>query len=217
MGTLTLNGVAVNAGDVVAAADIGDLLWTPPANANGNAVSSFTFQVVDNGAGQNVDPTPNTITFKILPVNDAPVITSDAGGATAAVNVVEGTTAVTTVTLTDADVGDTHVYSIFGGADAAKFTIDAATGALSFVTAPDYEAFADAGANNVYDVIVKATDQNGVPLFDTQAIAVTVTNDPADDATNHAPVITSNGGAASNAAHGTGEYARAAGCDGDRC
>ena len=45
-----------------------------------------------------------------------------------------------------------------GGADAAKFTIDAATGALIFVAAPDFEAPTDAGGDNVYDVVVSATD-----------------------------------------------------------
>ena len=59
-----------------------------------------------------------------------PIITSDGGGATAAVNVAENTTAVTTVTATDADAGATLTYSISGGADAAKFTIDGTTGVL---------------------------------------------------------------------------------------
>ena len=47
----------------------------------------------------------------------------------------------TTVTATDADLpAQTLTYSIVGGADAALFTIDAATGALSFIAAPDFEA-----------------------------------------------------------------------------
>ena len=65
----------------------------------------------------------------------APVITSN--GAGASVNVAENATAVTTVTATDLDAGSTLTYSIVGGADAAKFTVDANTGALSFVSAPD--------------------------------------------------------------------------------
>ena len=80
----------------------------------------------------------------------------------------------TTVTATDPDVGQTLSYSIVGGADAAKFTINATTGALAFVTAPDFEAPTDAGANNVYDVTVQVSDGSGG--IDTQAIAVTVQN-----------------------------------------
>ena len=104
------------------------------------------------------------------------------GGATASVNVAENTTAVTTVVATDADLpAQTITYSIIGGSDAAKFTIDASTGVLSFVTAPDYEAPTDANADNVYDVIVQASDGT---YADLQAIAVTVT--PVNDA----PVLT---------------------------
>ena len=120
-------------------------------------------------------------------MNEAPVITSNGGGATAAVNVAENSTAVTTVTATDPDAGPTLTYSIIGGADAAKFTINATTGVLTFVAAPNFEAPTDVGANNVYDVKVQVSDGT---LTDTQAIAVTVTN------VNEAPTITSNGGGA---------------------
>ena len=105
-----------------------------------------------------------------------------------AVNVAENTTAVTTVTATDADAGATLTYSIIGGADAAMFTIDGTTGALTFITAPDFETPTDAGGNNVYDVTVQVSDGT---LTDTQAIAVTVTN-----VNDDAPAITSDGGGA---------------------
>jgi len=113
------------------------------------------------------------------------VITSNAAGTTASVNIVENGTEVTTVTATDADAGSTHTYSIVGAADAARFTVDASTGALSFVSALDYEHPIDAGGNNVYDVTVQVSDGT---LTDTQSIAVTVTN-----VNDNAPVITSNG------------------------
>ena len=62
-------------------------------------------------------------------------------------------------------------YAIAGGADAARFAINASTGALSFVSAPNFEAPTDAGGNNVYDVVVSASDGS---LADTQAISVSV-------------------------------------------
>ncbi|MEZ5729487.1 MAG: cadherin repeat domain-containing protein [Burkholderiaceae bacterium] len=49
-------------------------------------------------------------------------------------------------------------YSIVGGADAAFFTIDNLSGTLSFLAAPDFEAPADAGTDNVYDVTVQVDD-----------------------------------------------------------
>ena len=106
----------------------------------------------------------------------------------------------TTVTATDPDAGATRTYSITGGADAAKFTINATTGALTFITAPNFEAPTDAGGNNVYDVIVQVSDGT---LTDTQAIAVTVTN-----VNEHTPVITSNGGGATRDRQRRREHAR---------
>ena len=80
---------------------------------------------------------------------------SPRGGA--AVGRRENGLAVGTVTAVDAD-GGAVTYSIAGGADARLFAIDAATGALSFVAAPDFEAPGDADGDNVYDVVVSASD-----------------------------------------------------------
>src|SRR5690606_2566657 len=98
----------------------------------------------------------------------------------------EGLTLVATVTATDADLpGDTLTYSIVGGADSGLFTIST-SGALSFQSAPDYEAPANGNTDNVYDVTVQVHDGSNT---DTQALAVTVA--PVND---NAPVITSNAG-----------------------
>ena len=68
----------MTAGTVVSLADItaSKLVWTPGANANGDDLASFTFQVQDDGGtdngGVDLDPTPNTLTFNVTSVNDAP-------------------------------------------------------------------------------------------------------------------------------------------------
>ncbi len=144
-----------------------------PADAGANNVYDVTVQVADGNGGFDTQAIAVTVTN----TNEAPVITSGA-----AVSVTENQTTVLTVTSTDVD-GGAPAYTISGGADAARFTIDGVTGALTFNAAPNFEAPADAGADNVYDVTVQVADGNGG--FDTQAIAVTVTN------TNEAPVITS--------------------------
>jgi Ca2+-binding RTX toxin-like protein len=64
-------------------------------------------------------------------------------------------------------------FSVASGADAGLFAINAVTGALSFLSAPDFEAPADADHNNVYDVIVRASDGT---LFAEQEITVNVSN-----------------------------------------
>ncbi len=98
----------------------------------------------------------------------------------------ENTTDVTTITASDAN-GDVLTYSISGGADAALFTLNSQTGALQFITPPDYEKPTDADANNVYHVIVSVTD--GLASVN-QTLAITIT----DVDENVAPVISSDGG-----------------------
>ncbi|MFO1170036.1 MAG: Ig-like domain-containing protein [Hyphomicrobiaceae bacterium] len=48
-GTLKFAGSAVTAGQVIAAADLGQLEFKPDADSNGAPLTSFTFQVVDDG------------------------------------------------------------------------------------------------------------------------------------------------------------------------
>lgn len=59
------------------------------------------------------------------------------------------------------------------GADAARFTMNATTHEVRFTQQPDFEAPADAGANNVYDLSFSVSDgTNSV----SQNVTVTVTN-----------------------------------------
>ena len=69
--------------------------------------------------------------------------------------------------------GGAITYSIAGGEDAARFTINAA-GALFFAAAPDFEAPADANRDNVYLVQIAASDGQ---LSTSLAVQITVTDD----------------------------------------
>ena len=111
--------------------------------------------------------------FEGRPWDRAPAISSNGGGAAATIAMPETLSAVTTVTATDPDAGDSVTYAIVAGADAARFAINAATGALAFAARPDFEGPTDAGHNNSYVVTVRASD--GV-LFDDQTITVNVTD-----------------------------------------
>jgi uncharacterized protein YjiK/Fe-S cluster biogenesis protein NfuA len=159
-----------------------------PVDANGDNIYEVTVQASDGGLS---DTQAITVTVtNVVDTNQPPVITSDGGGATAAKSVLENQTAVTDVDATDANPGDTLIYSK-SGTDAAHFTIDPLSGVLAFLVAPDFEAPADAGANNVYDVTVEVSDGF---LSDTQAIAVTVLG-----VNEFTPVVTSDGGDATAA------------------
>ncbi|HTU11687.1 MAG TPA: calcium-binding protein [Allosphingosinicella sp.] len=90
-------------------------------------------------------------------LNLPPAITSDGGGGIAWINLAENGAAVTTVRANDAN-NDVRAYLIVGGADAALFQIDIASGALAFLTPPDFETRRDADKDGVYEVIVAAGD-----------------------------------------------------------
>ena len=79
-----------------------------------------------------------------------------------------GAAVVAVFTATDPE-GDPVAWSL-GGADAASF--DVAGGTLRFLAPPDFEMPADVGADNVYDVIVEASDSGGGAGHDV-AVAVT--------------------------------------------
>lgn len=74
-GVLAFNGSPVAGGQVIAASDLAQLVFTPAPNGNGNAYAGFTFSVQDSAGAY--DPVPNTITFDVTPVNDTPVAQSD--------------------------------------------------------------------------------------------------------------------------------------------
>ena len=103
--------------------------------------------------------------------NSAPIITSLAAASTPE-NISVATVAYAAI-ATDPDANTTLTYSISGGADAALFSINSMTGAVTFKTSPNFEGPIDAGSNNVYDVVVQASDGS---LTATQAVSITVTN-----------------------------------------
>jgi VCBS repeat-containing protein len=199
----TITGsVASNDSDVDDAASLTYVLAAPVAGLTLNTDGSYSFNAGDaayqhlaEGATLVVaaDYTVSdglggtdseTLTITLTGTNDVPVIT------TTSLSLEENTTEAGTVLVTDPDTADHKHYSLVGGADAALFSIDANTGALSFISAPDFEDPVDAGGtpgDNVYQVIVQVADDMGAT--DAQAIDVTVTND-----TTEAPVTETNTG-----------------------
>ena len=148
-----------------------------PTDAGADNVYNVTFQASDGTLVATQD-----VVVTVSAANDnTPAITS-----TGSFSIVENTTAVTLVTATDADLpAQALAYSIVGGADLALFNINASTGELAFITAPDFEVPTDAGMDNIYNVTVQASDGE---FAVTQDIIVTVTS-----ANDNTPVITSNG------------------------
>jgi serralysin len=129
---------------------------------NGDLVVSYTHDI----GGFVTDVLNNLFD---LPANTAPSVTSAATANFAE----DGTGIAYTATATDVNTGDTLRFSLSGD-DAALFDINATSGAVTFKAAPDFEMPADAGSNNVYDIMVTATDLSGG--MGSQAVAITVTD-----------------------------------------
>ncbi len=176
----------------------GSFTYTP--NAGWVGTDSFTYEARDGSLGSGAA----TVLLNVNPVNDAPVITSNGGGNSASAGVAENTLHVTTVTATDIDLpAQMLTFSLAGGADQSKFSIDPVTGVLRFISAPDFENPADDDFNNVYEVNVRVSDGS---LTDTQSLyvavtdvggplVVTTTNDVLDGNTSSVEALIANPGA----------------------
>lgn len=141
-----------------------------PGDDGGNNVYEVEVTADDGNGGL----TSQSIIVTVTPINDnAPQFTTGN-----AFDVAENSSAVTTVAATDGDLpAQTITFSISGGADAAWFTVNANSGALAFLAAPDFENPLDDGGNNLYEVEVTANDGNGgsTPLL--LGVTVTPVND----------------------------------------
>ncbi len=151
-------------------ADTGELSFiTPPDFENPTDDDGDNVYVVQVQLTDGTNPVPAFVSITVTNVNEfAPVFSSSNSA-----NVAENTTGVAyTAAATDGD-GDSLTYSIVGGADAADFTINASTGEVSFVSSPDFENPADANTDNVYNLVIRASD--GSQTTDLN-VALTVTD-----------------------------------------
>ena len=114
------------------------------------------------------------------------------------VGVTENATgSVYTAVATPEVMGAAVSYSISGGLDSAQFSINSSSGVVSFKSSPNHESPTDASGNNVYDIVISATEANNTNTV-TQSVAITVT-----DVGDVAPAFTS-ASSATFAENGTG-------------
>jgi hypothetical protein len=150
--------------------ELANTYWSATPSASGYAYVHLGVGVVVD----NYNPY-SYVALQVLFNDSVPVITSVASTSVAE-NIAgtvytEGT--VYTVTASFADPGAVLTYSM-SGTDAALFNLNALTGAVSFIAAPNYEAPADAGQDNVYNISVMAS--HGSQSSAAQAVAITVTD-----------------------------------------
>ena len=114
----------------------GSVTYTPGLNFNGD--DSFTYSVTQNSQTVTAE-----VSISITPVNDAPTIDSQL-----TIRAVDGSTALTDLTISDVD-GDELTVTI-GGTDAESF--EYVDGAIVFKTAPD------SFSKNSYSITVSVSD-----------------------------------------------------------
>ena len=150
-GSLKLDTTAVATDEIIMKADIdaSRLTFTPPANANGDAYTTFTFKVND-GTDESVDA--YTMTVNVTAENDpptgSPTITVPGGGAPTV-----GATLAATGTINDADGVGVFSYQWIR-VDGSNETD------ISGATTVDYEV-ANADAGKRLKVRVSFTDGGG--------------------------------------------------------
>ena len=147
----TADGTEVTNNMTLTISQLTGLIFTPDPNLNidNTDFGAFTYSVSDGKAS-----TTGTVNISVTPVNDAPEFTSGPD-----INIQENHSDVTGFTATDID-NDTLTYSISGGTDQTFFTIDAVTGALTFIDRPDFENPNDSDSNNIYVVEITIDDGN---------------------------------------------------------
>ncbi|MEO0669531.1 MAG: ExeM/NucH family extracellular endonuclease [Pseudomonadota bacterium] len=152
--TLEITGVSATsaAGATVSLVD-GEVVYDPgnlfESLGNGEtATDTFTYTVTDN----NGSTVTATVSVTIEGENDAPsLLTVDQ------ICLIEGNSTFQAVINADDANGDALTFTL-SGVDAALFTIDADTGAISFIDAPDADTPLDEGGDNIYDLELTVSD-----------------------------------------------------------
>ena len=112
----------------------------------------------------------------------------DSGDNTVSYSLQDGDVDVHIFTNGSTAASKTTYWAIVGGDDESLFSINETIGALSFVTAPDFDNPTDSNTDNTYDVIVRASYSNETTSFSRstdyrsvdvmQTLAITIDNTP---------------------------------------
>ncbi|WP_157089420.1 beta strand repeat-containing protein, partial [Oceanibaculum pacificum] len=160
-GTLTLDGVEVEAGDIVLTADLADLAFTPNANWNGS--TGFTFSVRDSAGA--FDPAPKTMDIAVTAVNDNPTASD------------------TTITTNEDTAGTVDLFDLVADIDSAldftSITVGAATnGTVSYDSDTGVVTYTpDANWNGSDSFTYTVDDGDGGSITRTVNVTVNAVND----------------------------------------
>ena len=141
---------------------------SPSALLTGLTDSSYNLRIWARGANNTYGSASGSITMTLD--QSAPTLTSSSS-----FNFAENTSTSSTAALIS--VNESSTITVNSGSDSAIFalsTVDTLTARIRFLSSPDFENALDVGANNVYNISLRATDSLG--NFADLAISITVTN-----------------------------------------
>jgi hypothetical protein len=146
---------------------------------NFEAGASYTLNLRVQDAGGLFDT--RTVTINVNDINEAPVLTP--AGPYAFLENISSGTVVTTLVSSDEDGGQTITYSIVSGNADGMFTINAVTGEIAFAAEPDFETI------NLYNLVIRATDDGPGALFDERTVTIRITDINENPVTPDAPLV----------------------------
>ena len=151
------------------------------ADADGDNAYQVNIRAASTTSTNAEQTMTQIITINVTDADDPPTFTTAAD----ALMIMEGETALTVMLEVIDQDGDTLTLTPTGGADRARLRL---TGnVLSFAAAPDFEAPADADANNIYEVEITASSGTGATVLS----AVRTFNIAVTDVDDNAPELTS--------------------------
>lgn len=158
--------------------------WTGGGGGGGYSGGSGGYYYGGGGGGgsynsgtsqTNLAASNNATGFVTISLTSTPDTTAPTFSSSSTFSVAENIA--TSATAATVRVSESATVTISSGADAARFNIarsETDTAIIKFNVAPDFEAPADVGSNNVYEITLTATDD--AANAGTQSITITVTN-----------------------------------------
>jgi hypothetical protein len=144
-----------------------------PYGGVGDNTNTYVIEVNATDDSDNPNKISHRVTVEVTNVIEAPIFTD---GSNRSISWNEASANVQDVNRTYTEDGNQNlVLEIWGGTDQSLFSLNVATGILSFVTPADYENPGSTDGDNAYDVQIRIV---GTAVTQDLAITVTEGNDP---------------------------------------
>ena len=156
--------------------------YESPDDSNADGVYEVTLLASTQGATAS-----KSIYVRLLDINDAPTFDTET-----VTDVDENQTAIVTLAASDEDANTSLTFALVDSAsskDEALLQIDASSGAVSFISPPNFESPSDIGANNTYVFDASVSDGSATTIrefsFSVNNVAPSITTPSAQSYTEN--------------------------------